>query len=405
MMQNRPQQQQRMRVFLIVLSDVIAVGLLCLIPFWTPPRNALLPGYSDETLAQMIQTAAPTPKATPSPTPLPTATPTASPSSTPVEVDYLFGDVGTPIPSAGVATAAPQSDATPFEAARPDSILADRFLPLFTGSGASFADASTESVTLDNGWVQTFVSAYGGVSCAMDVYDYEGKTDDDANVAVKFRAATFYLKDMHCLSTRSASVDAPYNRVPKFAAAANAIAAFAGDGYLTQSPKVGLIVRNGEVLAQTNTHVDLCALYLDGTMRVYLADTYTLEDVQNGGDVWQVFALGPSLLDENGKALRSFSSGTPNRLRARVAFGYYESGCFGVVAALGSRACIGLDGKSTSSRYQGVTCIALASLCEQLGMQSAYCLIDSGAVALYTNGVLFGHNSADVSDVIVLVEP
>ena len=151
----------------------------------------------------------------------------------------------------------------------------------------------------------------------------------------------------------------------------HAILAISGDFYTYQS--TGFLARNGVLWKSDQTRCDLCVLYNTGVMACYKASDYTVEDIWERG-VAQAWNFGPSLLDENGRALPDYQvSVAVSYPNPRSAVGYYEPGhyCFVVV-----------DGRQ-DDYSKGVTVPELAQIFEELGCSVAYNL-DGGGSALMT---------------------
>ena len=176
------------------------------------------------------------------------------------------------------------------------------------------------------------------------------------------------------------------------AARRSGIATITGDYYGTHSD--GIVIRNGTVYRATNSGgADVCVLYWDGVMETYKAQEFNVQAAVKRG-AYQAWCFGPELLDENGKAYRSFDSEIA-RSNPRAAIGYYEPGhyCFVLV-----------EGRTVHST--GMTLTELSATMEALGCKSAYNL-DGGATAMMFAGTQrvneIGDNSRPCSDAIMIV--
>lgn len=153
-----------------------------------------------------------------------------------------------------------------------------------------------------------------------------------------------------------------------------AIAAVNGD-YMGNRNRTLVAVRNGDVLRKSRyIQADLCVMYYDGVVETVSPKEYDWEKIEKRAP-YQVWNFGPSLLDEDGRALPSYSvdnydSYVVDSLHPRTAFGYYEPGhyCFVMV-----------DGRSDVS--VGVDMVELAEIMESLDCAVAYNM-DGGDSAL-----------------------
>jgi len=145
-----------------------------------------------------------------------------------------------------------------------------------------------------------------------------------------------------------------------------AVFAVTGDYYSVRSQ--GIVIRNG-TLYRDVASADVCVLYHDGEMKTYSAQEFNLNDAIARG-VWQTWAFGPALLDENGQSLTEFDSKLTDR-HPRSAIGYYAPGhyCFVVV-----------DGRQKGYSV-GMRLDELSTLMASLGCKQAYNL-DGGATAV-----------------------
>ncbi len=211
---------------------------------------------------------------------------------------------------------------------------------------------------------------------------------------ITFYVAEILLRDPSCLTT--VIPEGRGNVWPdQLARSAQAILAVNGDYYA--SIHKGLIVRNGEILQESEGTSDLCVLYEDGSMQMIEA-----EDADSGAILdrhpRQVWAFGPSLLTAEGKARTKFRMGRGIlQANPRTAIGYYGVGhyCFVVV-----------DGRNPD--YSGgATLEELSGIFEELGCLSAYNLDGGSSSCMVFRGETVNQPSGGgrpVSDLVIIRE-
>ncbi len=227
----------------------------------------------------------------------------------------------------------------------------------------------------------------------------ETVTEGEGSERITYHVADIYIASPENFRTYTANNVLQYYSVQdamEMDAASGALIAISGDFYAYQ--KSGFLIRNGAVYSREYTGCDICVMFEDGSVENYHRGEYDIDEIMSRG-VSQVWNFGPSLLDEQGRALPDYDVSTtlgfPN---PRSAFGYYEPGhyCFVVV-----------DGRQ-ENYSKGMTIPQLAKVFEGLGCASAYNL-DGGGSALMT----FNHerysqqsNGADrnLSDLLIIVE-
>ena len=130
----------------------------------------------------------------------------------------------------------------------------------------------------------------------------------------------------------------------------------------------GSLLRSPEVSKNQYLESDACILYFDGTLETISPNEYTAEKLAEikAGRPYQIWNFGPSLLDENGKAISeydesSYDDHVIDERNPRAALGYYQPGHYSFIA---------VDGRSDDS--QGVRMVQLARLFEELGCKVAY---------------------------------
>ena len=121
-----------------------------------------------------------------------------------------------------------------------------------------------------------------------------------------------------------------------------------------------------------NENAETCVLNWDGTMDIYSPNQVDIQKLIKNG-AYQSWIFGPSLLDENGKAKKSFYTWDYIRKsHPRTAIGYYEPGHYCLLL---------VDGRQLSTR--GMFPSEMAQLFEKLGCKSAYNL-DGGHCSFMT---------------------
>jgi len=213
--------------------------------------------------------------------------------------------------------------------------------------------------------------------------------------------ADIYLRDITSLRSAfsSGEYDGRRQNIRTMCADNGGILGITGDMYTMNAD--GAIVRNGEWYDNDSLtkKKDLCVLFRDGTMAVYLKNTISLEELKAEGDIWQMWVFGPSLLDENGEAKYEFNCNSKILGKnPRTAIGYYAPGhyCFVVV-----------DGRQ-KPYSEGLRMEELSQLMSSLGCCVAYNL-DGGKSAAMVDGQREINTPSDggrvLTDMIYLAEP
>lgn len=225
---------------------------------------------------------------------------------------------------------------------------------------------------------------------------------DKVDTIINSRKVVYYvadirLKDIHSLQTVFAEdkFGIGYTEtVLSMATRSNAILAVNGDYYGLS--KESVVIRNGSIYRENLDQYDILALYYDGTMETIKPDNFNMDEVK-AKSPYQIWTFGPSLLDENGKALSKFPEYTKILWgNPRTSIGYYESGHYVIIVA---------DGRSEAST--GLKMHELAEIYESLGCKVAYNL-DGGKSSVMTfNGKVFNipdHGGRKSSDTIIIKE-
>ena len=120
-------------------------------------------------------------------------------------------------------------------------------------------------------------------------------------------------------------------------------------------------------------------------------------------DIWQVFLFGPSLLDEEGKAIGDFTSNV-RPANPRSVIGYYEPGHYCFVQVDGRGVASALSERHNS---RGLTMEQLSLLMQDLGCAAAYNLDGGQSVCSGSPGASCPpyKNGRKVDDVVCIIDP
>lgn len=251
-----------------------------------------------------------------------------------------------------------------------------------------FADKFTEEIVkTDN----TYQSPY------MSITVTEHKNEADT---ATYYVADIYVASIECLSSWFADGVYGSNIVGtgmEMYKASGAVIALNGDYYGARS--TGVVIRNGTVYRpEAILNQDTCVMFYDGTVETYLGKNIDIDMLVKKG-AYQAWSFGPSLLDENGKALKEYPSwySKISGENPRSAFGYYEPGhyCF-----------VSIDGRSDESA--GMSFAEMSELFEELGCKVAYNM-DGGKSSFmvfnekYVNNLAWG--GREISDCIIIKDP
>lgn len=187
---------------------------------------------------------------------------------------------------------------------------------------------------------------------------------------VTYYVIDIYVRSLECFAAGiaySQSGSVTRETTPALCSRYGAVAAISGDFFNFRDS--GRIVRNGQLLKNTKSSEDVCALYADGVMETYSPNEFDINAALARG-LWQSWGFGPALLSSEGMPLESFNS-TVNTRNPRSALGYYEPGhyCF-----------VTVDGRQTGYSA-GMTMAQLADLFYQMGCKAAFNL-DGGQTAV-----------------------
>lgn len=196
--------------------------------------------------------------------------------------------------------------------------------------------------------------------------------------SISYVLADIYVGDITCLQTAFAQDTYGVGYEEKLTEMSNnikSILATNGDSYSNSQHKDnGTIIRNGVIYRSSPTDMETCVLNWDGTMKIYTPDELNTQQLIREG-AYQSWIFGPGLLDENGKARKSFLTWDYIRQsHPRTAIGYYEPGHYCLLV---------VDGRQENTR--GMFLDEMAALFEQLGCKAAYNL-DGGHCSFMTKG-------------------
>ena len=213
----------------------------------------------------------------------------------------------------------------------------------------------------------------------------------------KTYVADIYIADISCLTTAFGkdTYGKGYREwITKIAKRKKSVVTINGDYYGCHN--TGPVIRNGTLYRDKKTRDDIAVLYWDGSFRTFSPDGFNArEEIINGA--YQSWCFGPSLLDEDGKALKQFNCiANVAKSNPRTAIGYYEPGhyCF-----------VTVDGRNDESK--GASMERLAILMQNLGCKAAYNL-DGGQTSLMAIGSRMVNKPSDggrsSSDYIMIVD-
>lgn len=228
-------------------------------------------------------------------------------------------------------------------------------------------------------------------------------TQGSGSDTVTYYVADVYLADLSSFQTAFAgggySPDGQREHLDTMSRRVGAILAMNGDSYcFNRSHCNGLLVRNGTVYRNNPTTQDICVLYQDGTMATYSPNQFDPQAALEQG-ILQTWIFGPRLLDDRGKALKTFDTWDYiKKIHPRTALGYYEPGhyCFVVV-----------DGRQ-SGYSRGMSLPELAQVFEDLGCTAAYNVDGGHTVFMTKENQYVNHSykpSKTISDCICICEP
>ena len=214
-----------------------------------------------------------------------------------------------------------------------------------------------------------------------------------------YHVADIYIRDIHAFRAGFSSGEYA-NRGTKYIADASemygAITAIAGD--YCQNAADGLVIRDGVMYRNTLSELDICVLYIDGTMETYKPEEVDTEAIIARG-AYQAWCFGPELLDKNGMPIQEFTSRIKG-LNPRSALGYYEPGHYVFVV---------VDGRNREHSV-GMTLAQLSQLFYELGCTRAYNLDGGRSAGMTWNSSLISvppleDGERRIGDILYIKEP
>lgn len=274
-----------------------------------------------------------------------------------------------------------QSEAQEQTEIQPDSLIATNVVKDTQDWHEKFADKFTDTVVeTDTSYTSPDLSiqlSYSHYDTGMLDKSSEGK-HLKYGTEVSYVLADIYVGDITCFQTAFAqdTYGVGYSeKLSDMSSKKRSVLAVNGDSYSNNRHQDnGTIIRNGVVYRNERTDMETCILNWDGTMDIYGPDQVYIQQLIEKG-AYQSWIFGPSLLDENGKAKKSFLTWSYIRQsHPRTAIGYYEPGHYLLLL---------VDGRQKSSR--GMFLEEMAKVFEDLGCRAAYNL-DGGHCSFMTFG-------------------
>lgn len=182
---------------------------------------------------------------------------------------------------------------------------------------------------------------------------------------ISYVLADIYIGDITCFQTAFAQDTYGVGYTEKLSGMSErmrAVLAVNGDSYSNNRHREnGTIIRNGVIYRDQQTDMETCVLNRDGSMEILLPDQVDSARLIERG-AYQSWIFGPGLLDENGRAKKTFLTWDYIRQsHPRTAIGYYEPGHYCLLL---------VDGRQKSCR--GMFLSEMAELFEGLGCKAAY---------------------------------
>ena len=239
-------------------------------------------------------------------------------------------------------------------------------------------------------------TSYRSPGISVEVSNHQTQVGEDL---LCYHVEDIYISGIECFQTRFATGELDfYKGEPVLLLDREASAVVAMNGDYANTQKSGLLIRNGEHLLGGQNILDICVRYKDGSMETYGPGEYTEEELLSE-DVWQLWKLGPRLLDEEGRACTVFN--TSNIIlgkNPRSGLGYYEPGhyCFVVV-----------DGRQ-SDHSDGLEMQEFAELFEELGCVRAYNMDGGDSSVMTFNDSIYSRPSGggrSLGDILFICDP
>lgn len=260
-----------------------------------------------------------------------------------------------------------------------DSFIATKVVTDTEDWHEKFADKFTDTViAADTSYTSPDLSvqlSYSNYDTGILDKSGEGK-HTKYGTKVSYVLADIYVGDITCFRTAFAkdTYGIGYSeKLSDMSSKMKSVLAVNGDSYSNNRHRDnGTIIRNGVVYRSEQTDMETCVLNWDGTMDIYNPDQMDIQQLIEKG-AYQSWIFGPSLLDENGKAKKSFRTWSYiSQSHPRTALGYYEPGHYCLLL---------VDGRQKDSR--GMFLNEMAKIFEDLGCRAAYNL-DGGHCSFMT---------------------
>lgn len=258
------------------------------------------------------------------------------------------------------------------------------------------AEPTPEPIVYDGMFDEKFHDKFTDGEVIADEHSYRSRNlnvtyTEVSEPGLLYHVADIYVRDLKFL--RTAFGRGEYAKGSEFlsdmSARCQAVAAISGDHYNARLE--GIVVRNGVLYRETRFD-DVCLLLNDGSMVTLTNKQLDMEAVKSMG-VYQAWAFGPMLLDENGQVMSEFNSSV-TRNNPRSAIGYVEPGHYVFIQ---------VDGRIAASN--GITMQGLSQLFYDWGCVRAFNL-DGGASSGFTwQGALVSYPyGRPVSDCIYVTD-
>ena len=258
------------------------------------------------------------------------------------------------------------------------------------------AEPTPEPIVYDGMFDEKFHDKFTDGEVIADEHSYRSRNINVTYTEVSepgllYHVADIYVRDLKFL--RTAFGRGEYAKgsehLSDMSARCEAVAAISGDHYNARLE--GIVVRNGVLYRETRFD-DVCLLLNDGSMVTLTNKQLDMEAVKSMG-VYQAWAFGPMLLDENGQVMSEFNSSV-TRNNPRSAIGYVEPGHYVFIQ---------VDGRIPASN--GITMQGLSQLFYDWGCVRAFNL-DGGASSGFTwQGALVSYSyGRPVSDCIYVTD-
>ena len=287
----------------------------------------------------------------------------------------------------GALTATAEASGEPLPSAVTPKVTADPETPVAP---------TPEPIVYDGMFDERFHDKFTDGEVIVDENSYRSRNinvtyTEVSETGLLYHVADIYVRDLKFLRTAFGRGAYAKGNEPlsDMSSRCQAVAAISGDHYNARLE--GIVVRNGVLYRETRFD-DVCLLLDDGSMVTLTNKQLDMEAVRTMG-VYQAWAFGPMLLDENGQVMSEFNSSV-TRNNPRSAIGYVEPGHYVFIQ---------VDGRIPGSN--GITMQGLSQLFYDLGCVRAFNL-DGGASAGFTwQGALVSYPyGRPVSDCIYVTD-